>query len=278
MRRFTVFTVILTVIIVVVVAEMAGNDYLSKFKKDSAEATDEMELDLPDTLDLSGSTQSNVLGADVDFSKIPDSNYPDMTYEEISLDGESDDLLRMPDDISDDSLLEVPSDPTPTYVVTESDISDFEDENFVSFSTNVFIREDMIKSAGFAGAYLESDPHNGFLYKTIYIDDLEDVEVTKYAIRTKDSLFAKVYVFQVGGLSSVSEVYEVLKMRATGGLDIEINETNEFGGESFFMNDARRPEVAFLTVRIGAVLYGFSYPKEYHSQIKNLVTLLDYEF
>jgi len=274
MRRFTVFTVILTVIIVVVVAEMAGNDYLSKFKKGAAEETDEMELDLPDTLDLSGSTQSNVLGADVDFSKIPDSNYPDMAYEEISLSDSTDDLLPVPED----TFLEVPSDPTPTYVVTESDITDFEDEDFVSFSTNVFIREDMIKSAGFAGAYLENNPHNGFLYKTIYLDDLEDVEVTKYAIRTDDSLFAKVYVFQVGGLSSVSEVYEVLKMRATGGLDIEINETNEFGGESFFMNDARRPDVAFLTVRIGAVLYGFSYPKEYHSQIKNLVTLIDYEF
>ncbi|MFH1534049.1 MAG: hypothetical protein ABID64_03900 [Nitrospirota bacterium] len=275
MKRFTVFTVILTVIIVVVLSEVVVNDYLPRFKKDTG--TDEMALDLPYSLDLA-SGQANVLGADVDFSKIPDSNYPDMEYEEISLNDSTEDLLRVPEETFDDSLLEVPSDPTPTYVATESDISDFEDDNFVSFSTNVFIREDMIKSAGFAGAYLENEAHDGYLYKTIYLDDLPDVEVSKYAIRTEDSLFAKVYVFQVGGLSSVSEVFEVLKMRATAGLDIEVNETSDYGDEAFYMNDSRRSEVAFLTVRMGAVLYGFSYPKDYHSQIKNLITLIDYEF
>lgn len=276
MKRFTVFTVILTVIIVVVLSEVVVNDYLPRFAKDPTSA-DNMALDLPDTLDLS-SGAANVLGADVDFSKIPDSNYPDMGYEEISLSDSTDDLLRVPEETFDNTLLEVPSNPTPTYVATESDVSDFEDDNFVSFSTNVYIREDMIRSAGFAGAYLENESHNGYLYKTIYLDDLPDVEVSKYAIRTEESLFAKVYVFKVGGLSSVSEVFEVLKMRATDGLDIEVNETGDYGDEAFYMNDSRRPEVAFLTVRMGAVLYGFSYPKEYHAQIKNLITLIDYEF
>lgn len=275
MRRFTVFTVILTVIIVVVLSEVVVNDYLPRFKKNPT--SDEMALDLPDTLDLS-SGQANVLGADVDFSKIPDSNYPDMGYEEISLNDSTDDLLRVPEDTFDDSFLEVPSDPIPTYVATESDIPDFEDDNFVSFSTNVYIREDMIRSAGFAGAYLENEAHNGYLYKTVYLDDLPDVEVSKYAIRTEESLFAKVYVFKVGGLSSVSEIFEVLKMRATEGLDIEVNETGDYGDEAFYMNDSRRSEVAFLTVRMGAVLYGFSYPKDYHAQVKNLITLIDYEF
>lgn len=273
MRRFTVFTVLLTVVIVVVLAEMLVNDYLPKFRKDAVGTENGMTLDLPNDIDLSGG-QANVLGSDVDFSKIPDSNYPDIEYEEVTLDIDSDDLL----DISDDALLEIPADITPTYVATESDVSDFEDENFVTFSANVFIREDMIKSAGFADAYLESEPHNGYLYKTIYLDDLPDVEVTKYAIRDEESLFAKVYVFQVGGLSSVSEIYEVLKIRATEALDVVVNENNEFGDESFYMNDNRRQGVAFLTVRFGAVLYGFSYPKDYHSQIKNLATLIDYEF
>ncbi len=271
MKRFTVFTVILTVIIVVVLSEVVVNDYLPRFAKDPTSA-DNMALDLPDTLDLS-SGAANVLGADVDFSKIPDSNYPDMVYEEISL-NDSADLLPVPED----TYLEVPADPIPTYVADESDISDFEDDNFVSFSTNVYIREDMIKSAGFVGGYLENEAHNGYLYKTIYLNDLPDVEVSKYAIRTEESLFAKVYVFKVGGLSSVSEVYEVLKMRATDGLDVEVNDVADYGDEAFYMNDARRSEVAFLTVRMGAVLYGFSYPKDYHAQIKNLITLIDYEF
>jgi hypothetical protein len=280
MKRFTVFTVILTVIIVVVLSEVVVNDYLPRFAKDPTSA-DNMALDLPETLDLSSGT-ANVLGSDVDFSKIPDSNYPDMAYEEISL-NDSAYLLPVPEEtagdiVFEDSYLEVPADPTPTYVADESDIADFEDDSFVPVSTNVYLREDMIKSAGFVGGYLEGENHNGYLYKTIYLDDLPDVEIQKYAIRTEESLFAKVYVFKVGGLSSVSEVYEVLKMRATDGLDIEVNETADYGDEAFYMNDNRRSEVAFLTVRMGAVLYGFSYPKDYHSQIKNLITLIDYEF
>ena len=67
-------------------------------------------------------------------------------------------------------------------------------------------------------------------------------------------------------------------MRGAEGLDVTVNETNEFAQGSFYLNDVRRSEVAFLAVRVGSMIYGFSYPKEYHSQVKNLVTLLDLEF
>src|SRR3989338_4257046 len=57
MRKFTVFTVILTVIIVVVVAEIAVNEYLPALEGDA-----ELTLDLPKSLDLSKSIETNVLG------------------------------------------------------------------------------------------------------------------------------------------------------------------------------------------------------------------------
>jgi hypothetical protein len=283
MRKFTVFTVILTIIIVVVGAEIFANDYLPRLR--GQDEGGEMSLTLPDELDLGGATQTNVLGADIDYSNIPMGDDLGFT--------EPEDLLRFEDEIDLEEIvipldgsvglnepLEVPiaTNTLPVESASTSDISDFEDENFISYSVNVYLREDQIKSAGFAGAYLENEAHDGNMYKTIYVTDLYDVEMNKIAIRTSDTLFAKVYVFQVGGLSSVSEVYEVLKIRAAEGLDVEINETNEFGGASFYMNDSRRPDVSFLTVRIGAMMYGFSYPKEYHSQIKNLITLLDLEF
>jgi hypothetical protein len=281
MQKFTVFTVILTIIIVIVLAEMFASEYLPSFKDDVEDLTG-LELTLPESLDLSEATETNVLnegltnklGADVDYGSLDaDFQYEydeDMEVEEISLNTDS-----LPDELPvDETAMDAFSD----YAASSSDILDFENENFVDYSRNVYLREDQIKSAGFVGAYLEQEPHNGYLYKTIQIDDLFDVEVTKSVIRTEDSLFAKVYVFTIGPNAVVSEVYQVLKMRGAEGLDIELNETNEYGDGSFYMNDARRSSTAFLTVRFGELIYGFSYPKEYHSQIKNLIALIDMEF
>ncbi|MBD3360298.1 hypothetical protein GF366_00685 [Candidatus Peregrinibacteria bacterium] len=290
MRKFTIFTVILTIVILVVVAELFVNDYLPRIFG-SADVSN-LEFSLPDSLNLSDNTESNMLGADIDYSNI---NEPEK-YEEITLGVSGIDSVdnsedTEPEDAKIEDSLILPTDndflpinnekqQNPNYpeAVSSTGLPDFEDENFSSFSRNVYIREDMIKSAGFIGAYLEKEPHNGFLFKTIYIDDLIDVEVQKTVIRTEDSLFAKVYTFKIGPMSSINEIYEVLKMRAAEGLNVEINENNEFGNNSFFMNDARRQEVAFLSVRLGSLIYSFSYPKEYHSQIKNLITLLDLEF
>jgi hypothetical protein len=289
MRKFTIFTVILTVIVVVVLSEIFVNDYLPKFRKDNVDSAN-MELTLPESLDISDTISANVLGSDVDYTAIPRTETGTETEAEANVEAETDPVEL--DSSYEEVILDVYSEEADTdflpfsdsgvsdsYISdTEPDVTDFEDENYASFSTSVLLREDQVRSAGFSNAYLEDETHDGFLYKTVYIDDLYDVDVKKTLIKTDDTLFAKVYVFQVGPLSSVSEVYEVLKVRGAEGLDIEINETNDFGSGSFYMNDKRRAEVVFLTVKIGSYIYGFSYPKEYHPQIKNLITLLDMEF
>jgi len=106
---------------------------------------------------------------------------------------------------------------------------------------------------------------------------LKDLDVKKYVIRTKTAFLAKIYVLKAGPSSTIEDVYNVLKTRAAEGLDTEINETNDFGENSFYMNDSRRTNTAFLTIKMRGLIFGFSYPKEYHTQIKNLVSLLQLE-
>lgn len=273
MRKFTVFTVILTIIIVIVVGEMVVDKYLPslKAKMENFELSD---ISLPEDLDLSKVIETNLLGSDVDYSKIPSELLPGGEVTEL---GASSEDLQTGFGSGFANI-------TPTLPEYKPDSGgngeylDFEDENFVSFSQNTYLREDMVLSAGFVSAYIEDEPHNGFLYKTIYVDDLQDVKVSKYLIRTNEALLVKVYVFDIGPSSGVTEVYEVLKVRGSEGLDVEINETSDFGDDSFFLNDARRADVAFLTVRFGALIYSFSYPKSYHPQVKNLVKLIDMEF
>ena len=255
MRKFTVFTLILTVVVVVVVADLLVNEYATNFEKgdDNLLGT---SLPFPDMMSSDDGYTANVLGADAGYESV------EVNLEEVTI-------------IED---LPIPASLLPPTTGEVSGESDFEDQNFVSFTQNVLIREDQVRSAGFANAYLESEPHNGYLFKTIYLDDLNDTEANKYIIKNNETPVAKVYTFQFGPLSNVDSVYSILKTRATEGLDIEINETNTFGEASFYMNDSRRQNVAFLAVKVGGVVYGFSYPKEYHPQVTNLVKLIDLEF
>ncbi|MDD3861576.1 MAG: hypothetical protein PHP74_01675 [Candidatus Gracilibacteria bacterium] len=271
MQKFTVFTVVLSIVVIVVVADMVVNNYLPGLRtKDVVSDLTSGEFNLPDSLDISKAGGANVLGAgrlgfDLESQVVDPEVIPKIIPEEIpiSRDFESEDIFKTPstsDDIS-----------SPTASV------DFEDADFVIASKNIYLRDEQLKSAGFISAYLEEESHDGSLYKTIYTDDLYDVSVKKFIIKSDETMFAKVYILSTGPSSSLSEVYKVLKIRGAEGLELEINETNQYGDGSFFINDSRRPNTAFLTFKLGNLIYGFSYPKEYHSQIKNLVKLLEWE-
>lgn len=287
MRKFTVFTFVLTVITVVVVAEYVVNEYLPGLKKDSSEqvvSLDEVplptEINIPKDVDLSKTMETNIFGSDLGTEEIllGDENIlPDaLTETDLSFDTLPLDDSALPS-LEEDLLIE------DTPIVRKNEPStagefDFEDENFNSFSPSVLIREDHVRSAGFSDAVLENEVYDGYLFKSIFVDDLTGVKINKYAIKTTITMFAKVYAFESDALDSSELVFDALKTKISSGLDVTVNQTDEFGDASFYMNDLRRSNVAFLTVRIGDYVYAFSYPKEYHAQIKNLVTLLNLEF
>lgn len=251
MKKFTVFTFILTIVVIVVVADMLVNRYLPGLDFNGENAPENLTLTLPDNIDLSKTVQTNVLGAE--------QNVPVESSE-----------TEQPENVEETTELPVPQD-------SPSGLQDFEEENFVSTSKNVYIRDEQIKSAGFIGAYLEDEPGDGYLFKTIYVGDLYDLNMSKTLIRTETEMLARVYVLQAGPSSDINEVYNVLKVRGSEGLNTELNDSNDFGTASFYLNDTNRSGTAFLAVRLGGLIYGFSYPKEYHPQVKNLIQLIDWE-
>lgn len=284
MKKFTIFTVILTIVVVVVLAELMAKDYIPGFSTDKNVASEgeDMKLTLPSSLDAKRSISTNVLGSDgTDFNKLGADNTVLPTDDKVDspislpvLDEDGADFLD-PDNFIDPKNVTTQS---PTQTTNTSGVKDFEDENSTpTVAANVYLREEQIKSAGFTGGYLEDEPLDGRLFKTIDISDLEDTEVTKTDIRTADEILAKVYIFKVGISSSANDVYLNLKLKTSQGLNVKLNETNEFGSASFFMNDPVRSETAFLVVRISGLVYGFSYPKTYHSQVKNLIQLISWE-
>lgn len=289
MQKFTIFTILLTIVVVVVVAEVAVNEYLPDTEQNADGKlgfTLPKDFDIADAIKTDISSGRNYLGADVDAGAIsadapvergvigttsqPDNGSDSNLDEELSEISELD-FLPLYDEEGGSAF-------TP---ISSSDLPDFEDTDFtrpkVVAAPNVYLREEHIKSAGFTGADLRTDSADGKLFKTIEIGDLEDTEVEKYVIQSDEALLAKVYVFKIGIQADGNEIYNLLKSRADEEPTAEINETNQYGSASFYMNDSQRSSSVFLTVRIGPLIYSFSYPKEYHPQIKNLIQLLMWE-
>lgn len=292
MQKFTIFTILLTGLVVVVVSEIVVNEYLPQVDGNNL-AQEDLQLDLPDSLDLSQTIGTSVLGSGNGGLK----NYlgADVAPTEIDL-PELEAISRVVKEVKDPEVISNPSlfDNNPLFGSDEviegatkietsdpspSGLDDFEntDVDVVRYSPNVYIREEQLRSAGFVAAYLEEEANSGSFYKTIPIDDLKDVTMNLNLIRTDSEMLAKVYVMKAGINININDVYAILRTRAASGLNVELNETNDFGVNSFYMNDNSRPNTVFLTVRLGNLIYGFSYPKTYHSQIKNLIQLIEWE-
>ena len=301
MKKFTIFTVILTILVVVVTAETVVNKYLPSPSDADSNPSQKDQYNLPNELDLSKAIQSNVLGADdMTTSSVPDATSGntstgidttgsslnggvgsattnnlgtvDLDFVGINTTGSAgtnnlqgssagSDTL---DDVN--KLLSLPSS-------ADFDIEDFSN-TYEHTDTAAYLSDTQVVNSGFVGAHVESQVFDGFLYKTINICDLSGITTTKYVISNGTTTYAKVYVLVSEKSENIGDVYNVLKTRAATGVEIVVNETNEFGIASFYMNDSRRNDVAFLTVRIGSYVYGFTYPKQYHPQIKNLISLL----
>lgn len=297
MQKFTIFTVLLTIVVVIVAAESFVNKYLPALSEDSPALTDSQDgYNLPSELDLSSVVSANVFGADsvVDGSSVVVGD--SFATDSITISGSALGGGSAPGGSSAETLggsglgsgdfgsdgfdfLNFESTSSTTGATGLSDSGNFDLEDFSgsyshSSSTASTIRNDHVVNSGFVGAYLSDEQYDGMIYKSISLGDLIGVDVKKHSITNGTTVYAKVYSIIVEDSSNVGNVYDVLKLRALDGISIEVNETNQFGNASFYMNDPRRDSVAFLTVRIGFKLYGFSYPKQYHPQIRNLVSNL----
>ncbi|MBD3331147.1 hypothetical protein GF354_06535 [Candidatus Peregrinibacteria bacterium] len=267
MQKFTIFSALLTIIVIIVVAQIVVSDYLPNYKNNGENSV--LDVFVPDSFDLSESTQSNVLGGTNLTNKLGPDNSEDIDESEMLIKDET-----VTEEIEIPTLSYSPPEVIDETSTNNEELDDFEDFTYSALSATVFLNDEQIKKAGFVNAYKENEAHDGYLYKTVYIDDLPDVSFTKYVIRDQSRLFAKVYVISPESSTS-NAVYKSIKARAEASLNSSVNQTDEYGDGSFYLNDSTRSSIAFLTVKIGPSIYGFSYPKEYHPQIKNLISSME---
>lgn len=321
MRKFTVFTVILTILVVVIATETFVNKYLPSLKGSvlQADQQDADKYNLPSELELKNTAKSTseISNPGINNSTTsPQVSSPQPTADNFeflgvnSTDGQTQlqpttpgQTVQNPSQLNPSQPQTLPgtfntsSDttsattsstvagtipgttsalPVPETALNLPSDSSFDIEDFSNSQTlsTSYLRDDQIVNSGFTGSRLETEIYDGFLYKTINISDLKGINVEKYNIGDGTNTYAKVYIITVSDPLTFNDIYNVIKSRAAEGIDTEVNETNDYGSGSFYMNDVRRSGVAFLTVKIGSRIYGFTYPKTYHPQIKNLISLL----
>jgi hypothetical protein len=280
MRNFQIFSIILAIIVVILVAQVVFTDYV------------------PDWFEGSGDTAKtdvlNKLGDDLEDNSL--------TYDYFSDENDLDSEIVDLEDSEPSNLIEVIDLESPrveenlimigqnqdsiNFETVNSDLNinsntngliDFEEIGVNTVPINPYLREEQLKSAGFLTAYIEEENNDLMLYKTIYLGDMENTIMRRFLLRDEALLYARVYVFSPDAGNTASSIYNSLKQKCALNANSSVNETNQFGKASFYMNDDLRKDTAFLNVRYNSLVYSFSYPKIYHNQVTNLIKLIALE-
>lgn len=134
---------------------------------------------------------------------------------------------------------------------------------------------DMVGQAGFQNVTLQRIPFNGIMFERIDLRDFKSVPVVKQnLLQNNKTIIATFYEFHAKTEPLADEIFSFIKDRAAGPIEAEINETNDYGSGSFFINYSDKKNNAFLIVKTGTSVYAYSYPKGSHSLIESLIKLI----
>ncbi|MEK7523622.1 MAG: hypothetical protein AAB588_01195 [Patescibacteria group bacterium] len=159
-----------------------------------------------------------------------------------------------------------PAQPSPPVVVLP-----------ITTSPSAKLTSELFTATGFTGSPTEKH-FEGKLYQLLDISQIPVDGINFFEV-SQDASPGATPVAAVTEISLRDEIralqlYVLLQNKTKPYIDLSLNETNAYGDRSFYINHAKKPDEAFLTVKIGKTIYGFAYVKTYHAQIKKFIQLL----
>jgi hypothetical protein len=130
-----------------------------------------------------------------------------------------------------------------------------------------------IREAGFTGNFMEKH-FEGKLFQLLDITKNPVDAIGFYEISQDVGPIASVTEIALRDEIRALQLYSLLQNKTKPYIDLTLNETNAYGDRSFYINHAKKQGEAFLTVKIGRMIYGFAYVKFYHPEVKKLIQLL----
>lgn len=133
------------------------------------------------------------------------------------------------------------------------------------------------KKAGLSSFLMQKKPFIGMLFDTEF-KELTTLDVNQQVVVSSQSSDRSTIVetWEIKGTdSSMSdEVYNLLKNKFLSSLEVSVNETNQFGQQSFYVNFEGKDANTFLVVKQYNSVYALSYLKDYHNLIKAFFKLV----
>ncbi|MFA6521245.1 MAG: hypothetical protein WCT53_02570 [Candidatus Gracilibacteria bacterium] len=234
MNKFTIFTIILVVSVITVTVDLAARDYFGN----------------------GVSAETSVLQSD------------DVENDKLS---PQESAIREQAQVPKQTV-ETPDQNTPNSQVAV-DTQKVEETPYTPPPASSVIKQDMISKAGFTGL-LNEKHFDGKLFQLLDITKFPVEAMSFYEIQQGGSPVASITEIALRDEIRALQLYTLLQNKTKPYIDLSLNETNGYGDRSFYINHAKKTDEAFLTVKIGRMIYGFAYVKAFHPEIQKLIQLL----
>lgn len=137
------------------------------------------------------------------------------------------------------------------------------------------VTQSLINEAGFNVQLLE-EHFDGKVFQLLDITKHPVNNINFYTLSQGAIKIASITEIELSDEIRALQLYILLQNKTKPYIDLSLNETNAYGDRSFYINHAKKPDEAFLTVKIGKRLYAFAYLKTHHPTLKNLIQLLSF--
>ncbi len=172
---------------------------------------------------------------------------------------------------NDESSSEKSSQKSASETDQENEENVREESSKDSSSLDLAVTLELLGKAGFIEPSIRQVDFNGSLFQLIDLKSYSIDPVVKANLFDKNEF--KISLNEIHQNSDVlaEEVYRLIKEEASLNLDIIINETNQYGDASSYLNHSQKKKTAFLLVLIGNSVYGLEYPHTSHPLAKALI-------
>lgn len=107
--------------------------------------------------------------------------------------------------------------------------------------------------------------------------ELKDLDINKNVygfLRSDGDLIGSISEITSTNEKESQQIYQEIKAIAGSFREFSVNETNEFGSNSFYINPSEENKDAFLVMHNDNLIYALAYNKDLHSQFKEWFELL----
>ncbi len=158
-------------------------------------------------------------------------------------------------------------------------------DNSKALPTDKNVTSELLTKIGYSNFTIRPKPYSGMLFDQFDLSGLSGIKgLEKQIIENTDGNdleILRIYEFNQDTQDTNNQFYDYLRNKFKAELGLTVNESNQFGLASFYINFSVPKENAFLVVKTRLNVYALSYPKankngeSYFELIKKLLSELN---